>query len=70
MDNNNEQPSQITIDSSIQGKTSEIGFDVTSTPSIASIVTREGYTPSASVQAVSDTERRQLIGNISIINQL
>lgn len=71
-DSNNKQPSRITIDSSIQDEASEIDFDVKSTPSVASIVTHEGHTPSsASIQAVSDIEHRyQLIGNISVINQL
>ncbi|XP_039315683.1 uncharacterized protein LOC105201141 isoform X2 [Solenopsis invicta] len=65
MDNDNEQSSQITIDS-IERK-SEI--DVAPTPSVTD-VTDEEYIPSASVETVSDIERYQLIGNISVINQL
>jgi len=69
---NNEQLSRITTDLSTQDDASEIDFDVTPTSSVASIVTHEGHIPSsASLRAISDIEHRyQLIGNISVINQM
>lgn len=68
MDNNNQQPLQ--TDSFSQN--SEIDFDKTTTSSVATIVTPDGYSPlSGSLKTISDIEHRyQLIGNISVINQL
>lgn len=71
-DKNSKQFSRITIDSTVQNNASEIDFDETPTPSITSIVTTEGYTPSSvSMQTISDIEHRyQLVGNVNIINQM
>lgn len=79
MDNDsiNEQLSDMTsVDPSVQDN---VNFDVTPSPSMTSTVTYEGHSPSlASIQTSaaipstrSDTEQHyQLVGNISVINQL
>lgn len=78
MDNDsiNEQFSNTTVDSSVQDS---VNFDVTPSPSMTSTVTYEGHPPSSALiqtsadipSTRSDTEQHyQLVGNISIINQL
>lgn len=70
-DRNNGQLSRTAIDSSIQDDVSEIDFDVTPTPSVASIVTNEGYVSSSASKTASDIEHHyELTGNINVINQL
>ncbi|KAG5321350.1 GBLP protein, partial [Pseudoatta argentina] len=71
-DRNSKEVSNIIIDSPVQNSVSEIYFNKTPTPSIASIVTNERCTPlSVSMQTISDIEHRyQLVGNIEIINQM
>ncbi|KAG5308805.1 GBLP protein, partial [Acromyrmex insinuator] len=71
-DKNSKELSNIIIDSTVQNDVSEIYFNKTPTPSIASIVTNERCTPlSVSMQTISDIEHRyQLVGNIDIINQM
>lgn len=70
----NNEFSHVTIDSSAASSLSELSdIDVTVTPSVISSAT--GYSPSsASMRASavdSDVEHRyELVGNISIINQL
>ncbi|KAM0728578.1 putative WD repeat-containing protein [Formica fusca] len=75
-DSINEQLSRMTVDPSVQNS---VDFDTTSTPSVASIITYEENSPSsaliqtsATVPSIrSDTEHHyQLVGNISVINQL
>lgn len=70
MNKNNQQLPQ--TGSINQNDANEIDFDKTTTPSVATIVTHDGYSPlSASLQTISDTEQRyQLTGNINVINQL
>ncbi|KAG5345358.1 GBLP protein, partial [Acromyrmex heyeri] len=71
-DKNSKELSNIIIDPPVQNSVSEIYFNKTPTPSIASIVTNERCTPlSVSMQTISDIEHRyQLVGNIEIINQM
>lgn len=74
--NNNEQLSPTTVDPSVQD---DVDFDTTPTPSVTSIVSYERDSPSSALiqtsanapSTRSDTEHHyQLVGNISVINQL